>query len=71
VKYRAMMKSTYEKYGQGCEFHAVLARAKVRRQCHLADVELELPDHAPERMHEYRDFFKLQCEALRSDCAVF
>jgi hypothetical protein len=54
----------------GGERHAVRLRDQVRRQRHLADVELEIPDHPAERLDEDRDLLEVERGALRYDGAV-
>ncbi len=65
-----MMERAHEEDRQGRESHTVFARAKVRRQRHLTDIELELTHHAAERVHEHRHLDEVQLEAVRNNGTV-
>jgi hypothetical protein len=61
------MKRAHEENRQSRERNAVLARAQIRRERHLADVELELPYHPPKCAHEHRHLDEIQRESVRHD----
>ena len=67
----AVMECANQKDWQCCKFYAMLARTKISRQCHFANVEFERTNHAPKGLREYRNFFKLQIETGRSYRPVF
>src|SRR3984893_1925078 len=59
----AVMKAAHQKDRQGNERSAERARDHVSRGCHLADVELHIPDHTPECPDNRHDLDEVRLNA--------
>ena len=67
---RVVVEAAHQERRDGGERHAVRLGGQVRRQRHLADVELQGAHHAAEALDEDRDLLELEGRAVRGDGAV-